>query len=135
MSDLPKDNLLPPPDENNVLYYEPEVAHLANFALDFWRLKKRVEKAKEQIGEEAYKPIAYSLESCSRHLEGQKIELREFTGQEYKGSLNVDVVSYESDPSLEGEAVVKETLEPAILFEDHLFKKAKVIVVTPISPK
>ncbi len=117
--------------QNALIYIAPEVSSLANFALDFWRLSKRIDKTRKQIGEEDYKPVKYSLESCARRLVELGIEIKEFTNVEYKSTLNLDVVTYESDSKLKGEAIVKETIEPAIIYKDHLIKRAKVIVVTP----
>lgn len=117
---------------DSLIYITPEVSSLTNFALDFWRLSKRVSKIKKQIDKEAYKPVEYSLNSCGRSLVELGIEIKEYTKVEYKSSLNLDVVTYESDPKLVGEAVVKETVEPAIFYKSHLIKKAKVVVATPI---
>ena len=113
------------------VYITPEVSSLVNLALDFWRMSKRLDKIKKHLGQEEYKPIAYSLESCARNLIEIGIETREFTKVEYKSTLNLDVVTYESDTKLKGEAMVKETIEPAIFYKKHLIKKAKVVVVTP----
>ena len=119
-----------PPD--SLIYITPEVSSLTNFALDFWRLSKRVNKLKKQVDQETYKPVEYSLNSCARSLVELGVEIKEFAKIEYKSSLNLDVVTYESDPKLLGEAVVKETIEPAIFYKSHLIKKAKVVVATPV---
>ena len=127
----PSHRLLPPLNEDNVIYYTPEAASLCDFALDFWRLRKRIEKVQDQILAEAYKPIAYSLDSCARNLAGQGIEIKEYTGEVYKSSLNLDVVTYESGKGIGDDALIKETVEPAIFLEEHLVRKAKVVIVTP----
>lgn len=105
---------------------------LADLALDIWRLKNRISKLKDKIDDESLKPITYFLESCSRNLTNMGIETKDnYTGEIYKSSMNVDVVTYES-VNMEGdEAKVKETLEPAILFGNDLLHKAKVVVATP----
>lgn len=123
MSDTPPDSFI---------FITPEVSSLTNFALDFWRLSKRVNKIKKLVNQEVYKPVEYSLDSCSRSLAELGVEIKEYTKLEYKSSLNLDVVTYESDPKLIGEAMVKETIEPAIFYKNHLIKKAKVVIATPV---
>lgn len=117
--------------QDSLIFVAPEVSYLVNFALDFWRLNKRLGKIKKLVGQDEYKPVIYSLESCARNLAELDIKIKEFANVEYKSSLNLDVVTYESDSKLKGEAIVKETIEPAIFYKNHLIKKAKVVVVTP----
>jgi predicted nucleic acid-binding Zn-ribbon protein len=105
---------------------------LADLALDIWRLQNRINKLKDKLDNESFKPIEYFFESCKRNLSNIGFEIKDdYTGEEYKGSMNVDVVAYESMKMDSKEAKVKETLEPAILFDNQLIRKAKVIIVTP----
>lgn len=113
------------------VYITPEVSSLVKFALDYWRLSKRIDKIKTQVDQEDFKPVAYSLVGCARNLTELGVEIKEFSGVEYKSALNLDVVTYENDPKLKGEAIVKETLEPAIFYKNHLIMRAKVVVTTP----
>ncbi len=117
--------------QGSFVFIPPEVSSLVNFALDFWRLSKRIDKIKKLVDQDAYKPVVYSLNGCARNLAELGIEIKEFTGVEYKSSLNLDVITYESDPKLKGEAMVKETIEPAIFYKNHLIRGAKVVVRTP----
>lgn len=106
--------------------------HIANVALDIWRLRNKLSKLKTKIDEESLKPLIYSIESCERNLVDIGIETKDdYTGEVYKSSMNVDVVTYESAEMESKEALVKETIEPAILFQNELLHKAKVVVVTP----
>ena len=78
------------------------------------------------------KPIFYSIDSCVRNLTEMGIETKDdYTGNIYKSSMNVDIVSYEAIKMEGADAIVKETLEPAILFQNTLLHKAKVIIATP----
>ncbi len=106
--------------------------YLGNIALDIWRLRNRISKIGDKITEDSLKPLIYSLDSCERNLSSMGIETKDnYTGEVYKNSMNVDVVTYESAEMESSEAIVKETIEPAILIQDVLFHKAKVVVVTP----
>ena len=117
--------------ENPIRFLKP--SSLRDLALDLWRLRNRVNRLKEKIGEGDIKPIAYFFDSCERSLKEMGIEVKEYTGQPYKSSMNVDVVTYEAI-DMEGDAAeVKETLEPAILLCGELLHKAKVVVATPRS--
>jgi len=107
-------------------------SYLCNMSLDIWRLKNRLAKLKTSLNEESLKPLLYAVESCERNLVGMGIEIKDdYTGEIYKSSMNVDVVTYESAKMDSDEALIKETLEPAILIQNELFQKAKVVVVTP----
>lgn len=107
-------------------------SYLCNMSLDIWRLKHRLAKLKTSLNEESLKPLLYAVESCERNLVGMGIEIKDdYTGEIYKSSMNVDVVTYESAKIDSDEALIKETLEPAILIQNELFQKAKVVVVTP----
>lgn len=107
-------------------------SNLADLALDIWRLQNRINKLKGKLDGESFKPIEYFFESCKRNLSNMGFEIKDdYTGEEYKSSMNVDVVTYESMEIDSNEAKVKETLEPAILFDNQLIRKAKVIIVTP----
>ncbi len=104
--------------------------HICNLALDIWRLRNRISKLK--IKSEQLKPILYYIESCERTLLNMGVETKDdYTGNIYKSSMNVDVVSYETIDMDGEEAIVKETLEPAILVQNDLLQKAKVVVATP----
>jgi hypothetical protein len=107
---------------------------LVNLALDIWRLEIRMAKLKTKLDENMVKPMIYQVNSCLRNLLNMGIQIKDdYTGKIYKTSMNLDVVSYESVDMTGTEAIVKETIEPAILFNDTLLHKAKVIIATPRS--
>ncbi len=106
--------------------------HICDLALDIWRLKKRIIKLKEHKESELLKPILYYIESCERTLINMGVETKDdYTGNIYRSSMNVDVVTYETINMDGDEAMVKETLVPAILIQNELLQKAKVVIVTP----
>lgn len=107
-------------------------AHLINVALEIWRLQKKLSKLNIKVDKKEMKPILYSIDSCVRNLTEMGIETKDdYTGNTYKSSMNVDIVSYEAMQMESADAIVKETLEPAILFQNTLIHKAKVIITTP----
>ena len=106
--------------------------HLASVALDIWRLRKRVTKLSDKIDENSLKPLIYALDSCERNLKSSGIETKDdYTGKVYKTSMNVDIITYESEKMQTDEPIIKETIEPAVLIQNELVYKAKVIIVPP----
>lgn len=107
------------------------VTYFVDLVLDIWRLRKRISKLGVKNNNEKLKPIYHSLDSCERSLRSMGFETKDYTGDIYQTSMNVDVVSYESTDIPGDDAKVKEIIEPAILFDNKLLHKAKVIVITP----
>ena len=127
--DLPPSNI-PRVKNNQLKIISPD--SLGSLALDIWRLRSKMIKLQAKVDEDLLKPIVYCIESCERSLAEIGIEIKDdYAGKVYKSSMNVDVVTYESI-SMEGdEAKIKETVEPAILIQNVLLHRAKVVITTP----
>lgn len=66
-------------------------------------------------------------------LQSLNIEVEDYTGKKYNESMNITPVDYEVDDVQF--PVIKETLEPTILMNNEICKKAKVIVAVPSAHK
>ena len=105
-----------------------QIEDLADMAVDIWRLEKKVSKLKADFPEYQSRPLENSLSRMKRVLQKHSIEIIDYTNQKYNEGLNVEILSVEKDGTLL-EPIVKETVEPAILHQGKILKKAKIIVL------
>jgi len=105
-----------------------QIEDLAEMAVDIWRLEKKVMRLKEHFPDYQSLPLENSISRMKRVLQKHTIEIIDYTNQKYNEGLNVEILSVEKDSTLL-EPIVKETIEPAILHQGKLLKKAKIIVL------
>lgn len=105
-----------------------QIEDLAEMAVDIWRLEKKVAKLKEHFPDYQSRPFENSLSRMKRVLQKHTIEIVDYTNQKYNEGLNVEILSVEKDGTIL-DPIVKETVEPAILYQGKILKKAKIIVL------
>lgn len=104
-----------------------EVNDLAELAIEVWRLELRLQKIFDNLDDPQRKSITMSLGKIKRYFEKQDIETVDFTNKKYNEGLSLEVLSIEKEKNLD-EDIIKETIEPSVLFKGKVIKKAKVIV-------
>lgn len=104
-----------------------EVNDLAELAIEVWRLELRLQKIFDNLDDPQKKSITMSLAKIKRYFEKQDIETVDFTNKKYNEGLSLEVLSIEKEKNLI-EEIIKETIEPSVLFKGKVIKKAKVIV-------
>jgi hypothetical protein len=105
----------------------PSTDSLAELAVEFWRLQKRIDKASEKLSIDENKAFENSVAKLQRFLEKNDIAVIDYTGQNYNEGLNLDILKIEKDSEL-SQSIIKKTHEPAVTHKGILIKKAKVIV-------
>lgn len=105
----------------------PTASNLARAALEVWRIQNRVNKISQHIPDAHTRGFNNSLSKLGDYFDEYGIQIVDPTGEPYNDGANVDVIAFETDPSLDHD-IVKETLEPSIYENGTLIKRAKIIV-------
>lgn len=108
--------------------FNPEASDLSELAIDVWRLEKRLDKVVAGISEEQKSSLTNSVQRMRRYLEKNDIEIIDPVNQKFNEGLNLEVLSIEKDSSV-GSPIIKETVEPTIMYKGQILRKAKVIVL------
>lgn len=106
----------------------PETESLFDFAVELWRLEKKLTRSLTDLPEDQSKAVENSIAKLSRLLGKSDIEVRDYTNQKYNEGMNVEVISSEKDANI-SHSIVKETIEPAVIHKGQIIKKAKVIIL------
>ncbi len=96
-------------------------------AIEIWRIQNRVRKISQQIPDAHIRGFQNSIKKLNDHFRAYGIEVVDPTGEPYNDGANVDVIAFETDPTLNHD-IIKETLEPFIYENGSLIKRAKIIV-------
>lgn len=99
------------------------------FALEIWRIEQRLAKLEKNLPENQKKGLENSIQRLKRYLEKYDIEVIDYTKQKFNDGLNLDVLSVEKDSAIT-EPIIKETIEPTIMYRGQVAHKAKIIVLT-----
>lgn len=116
----------------NLINLAPNTDDFIQFAIEIWRIEQRVFKLAEILSENQRKGLENSIFKFKRYLEKYDIEIIDYTNQKFNDGLNLDVLSVEKDPSI-FESIVKETVEPTIMYRGQVVKKAKIIVLSKLN--
>lgn len=116
----------------NSINLAPSTDDFIQFAIEIWRIEQRVSKLTETLPENQRKGLENSVQKFKRYLEKYDIEIVDYTNQKFNDGLNLDVLSVEKDPSVP-ESIVKETVEPTIIYRGQVIKKAKIIVLSKLN--
>jgi molecular chaperone GrpE (heat shock protein) len=106
----------------------PAADDFIQFAVEIWRLEKQITKCQSSLLENQKKRLENSIQNFKRYLKKYDIEIIDYTNQKFNEGLNLDVLSYEKDPSI-AESIIKETMEPTVMHKGQLVRKAKIIVL------
>lgn len=107
------------------------VNNLTELAIEIWRIEQKITKSASSLPENQQKGLETSIQKLKRYLERQDIEIVDYTGKKFNDGLNLDVLSVEKDPSIP-ESIVRETVEPTVMHNGQVIKKAKVILLNNI---
>ena len=97
-----------------------------DLALIAWSLKKYSNKLiNENSLEEKSRPLKSNLAKLEQFLNSLKISIIDYTDQKYNEGMNLDVIdTIKTDTEFDK---IKETIEPSIVINGVLVKKARVI--------
>lgn len=105
------------------------VNELIDLAVEVWRIEQRVTKSASSLPENHLKGLENSIQKLRRYLEKYDIEIVDYKNQKYNDGLNLDILSVEKDPTLP-ESMVKETVEPTIIYKGQVVRRAKIILLS-----
>ena len=104
------------------------VNDLVDLAVEIWRMEQRIAKSTSTLSENHKKGLDNSIQKLRRYLEKYDIKIVDYTNQKFNEGLNLEILSVEKDPSVEV-SVVKETIEPTIIYKGQVVRKAKIILI------
>ncbi len=113
----------------NFINLSPSTDDFVQFAIDIWRLKQRVGKIEGSLDESQKKGLENSLQKLFRYFEKYDVEIVEYTNQKFNDGLNLDILSVEKDSTITA-PIVKETVEPTVMYRGQVIRKAKIVVLT-----
>lgn len=105
------------------------VNEMVNLAVEFWRIEQRVLKLAESLPEEQMQAFRHSIQKMKREIDKFDIEIIDYKNQKFNNGLSVDVLSEEIDDTL-SDPIIKETVEPTVLFKGQVVRRAKIIKIT-----
>jgi hypothetical protein len=105
----------------------PKSADIVELAVEVWRMNNRLMKV-EGLTESQQRGFDSSLQKFGKFLDRNDVKIIDHTGEKYNEGMNVDVLSFENDPSLKT-SMIKETIEPSVTCKGQIIKKGKIIVV------
>ena len=109
-------------DKSNIFATQKQI----DLALIVWSLKKYSNKLiNENSLEEKSRPLKSNLAKLEQFLNSLNISIIDYTDQKYNEGMNLDVIdTIKTDTEFDK---IKETIEPSIVINDVLVKKARVI--------
>jgi len=113
----------------NSIKLSPGTDDFIQFAIEVWRIEQRIIKIQNILPENQKKGIENSTKKLKRYFEKYDIEIIDYTNQKFNDGLNLDVLSFERKPNVT-EPIIKETIEPTIMYRGQVVRKAKIIVLT-----
>ena len=106
----------------------PKTADIVELAVEVWRINNRIMKASADLTEMQKRGLESSLQKFLKFLDKNEIKIIDHTGEKYNEGLNVEVLSFEKDPTV-NTPKIKETVEPSIVYKNSIVKKGKIIVI------
>jgi multisubunit Na+/H+ antiporter MnhE subunit len=113
----------------NSINLSPSTDDFIQFAIEVWRIEQRMIKIQNILPENQKKGVENSTKKLKRYFEKYDIEIIDYTNQKFNDGLNLDVLSVEKKPNIT-EPIIKETIEPTIMYRGQVVRKAKIIVLT-----
>ncbi|MFA7377223.1 MAG: hypothetical protein WCZ15_00215 [Patescibacteria group bacterium] len=100
---------------------------LKKHAIEFWRLKCRLNKIGDKLTEVDKQAINGSMDRLGRIFDGRNLRIQDMTGARYNDGMNIEIIRAEKAEKKD-EAKIIETLEPAIYIDEVLVNKSKVVI-------
>jgi len=113
----------------NSIKLSPSTDDFIQFAIEVWRIEQRIIRMQNILPENQKKGIENSTKKLKRYFEKYDVEIIDYTNQKFNDGLNLDVLSVEKKPNIT-ESIIKETIEPTIMYRGQVVRKAKIIVLT-----
>ena len=101
---------------------------LIELAIELWRMERKINKLLSALPEDQRETLDNSLQKLKRYLSKNDIEVMDHTNQKYDDGQNLEILAVEKDPGVL-EPVIKETIEPTILYKGQVVHIGKVIIV------
>lgn len=114
------------PDVQNSV--SDQTKDLIELAIEIWRMEQRLNKAMSSIPENQKELFDNSIQKFKKYLNKNDIEIVDHTNQTFNEGRNVDIISVEKDNTI-SESVIKQTMEPTIIYKNQVVHKGKVIVL------
>ena len=113
----------------NSINLSPSTDDFIQFAVEVWRVEQRLAKSGDALPENQKRGLENSVQTLKRYFDKYDIEIVDYTNQKFNDGLNLDVLSIEKDPTV-SESIVKETVEPTVMYRGQVIRKAKIIVLS-----
>src|SRR6185437_1109806 len=114
------------PDVQNSV--SDQTKDLIELAIEIWRMEQRLNKAMSSITENQKELFDNSIQKFKKYLNKNNIEIVDHTNQTFNEGRNVEIISIEKDNTI-SESIIKQTMEPTIIYKDQVVHKGKVIVL------
>lgn len=109
--------------------FTPEINDLIELAIEVWRIEHRINRALTILEEDKQCGLKNSIKRLKKYLEKCDVETRDYTNQKFNDGLNLNILSIVKD-SAQNHPIVKETIEPTIMFKGQVVHKAKIILLS-----
>jgi hypothetical protein len=100
-----------------------------DLAVEVWRMEQRVGKSASSLPEQQLKGLENSIQKLKRYLEKYDIEIVDYKNVKYNDGLNLEILNVEKDITIQ-ESLIKETVEPTIMYKGQVVRKAKIILLS-----
>src|SRR5665213_1477901 len=100
----------------------PKSTEIVDLAIEVWRINNRIAKIGGGLTEIQKRGLDSSLQKFIKFLDRYDVKIIDHTGEKYSETMNVDVLSFEKNPSIKI-PLIKETIEPSIICNGHIVKK------------
>lgn len=123
--------MMPPrPPQAHAIFVDlsPKSADVVELAVEIWRIQNRLSKASAELPDAQKRGLESSIQKLQKYLDTFRIEIVDHTNQKYNEGLNVNVLSFEIDPTIAA-PLIKETIEPTITCDGKVVRKGKVVVI------
>lgn len=120
----------PRPLQTHAIFVDlsPKSADVVELAVEIWRIQNRLNKAIADLPDTSKRGLESSIQKLQKYLDTFNIQIVDHTNQKYNEGLNVNVLSFEVNPSITT-PIIKETIEPTIICEGKVVRKGKVVVI------
>ncbi|MFZ1736233.1 MAG: hypothetical protein WAU31_04835 [Candidatus Moraniibacteriota bacterium] len=109
--------------------FSVSVGDIIDLAVEIWRMEQRIAKSIAGLSENQGKSLESSIQKLRRYIEKYDIEIVDYKDMKYNEGLNLDILSIEKDPTLQG-SKIKEVIEPTILCKGQVVRKAKIVLLS-----
>jgi hypothetical protein len=99
-------------------------------AEEVWRLRRRLDRAFEQVGTDVLQGVNDSTSRLSTILSDYRVEVLDHAGESYDEGRRLTVLHVDGQPSDGQRLWIAETVSPTILFDGKILKEGQVMLST-----